>query len=139
MAMRMVLASMVLACLLAPCVAYAQDDDQAWNEITGLMNGLTAGSQQFFGTTGMYWDPAMGASGSQYLDALARWSWQYAQFLQSIDGAFGLDEAAPPGYDIFDQRRPNPLWQGLDQLQQTQPDVMRAYQNQWLFRGYQQR
>lgn len=124
----------VLVALLGAGQAFAQDDDEAWNEITGLMNSITAMNQQLAGA-GMQWTPGQGTSGSEYVDALAYWCMAYAQMLNSVDAAFGLGGTGEGGglYDPFDPRLGAALQQQLNQMQTMTPDVMKAYQNNMLF------
>jgi len=87
------------------------------------------------------WVPGQTTSGSMYFDNLAYWAQVYAQLLGSVDQAFG-DQPAAVGMapwaqratrDPFDPRVADMLRRQLWQMQTTQPDVMRAYQNNMLF------
>lgn len=132
--MGLVIAAMVL---MLPGGAFAQDDDEAWNEITGLMNGMAGAIQRLPG--GMQWMPGVNPSGSQYLDQLALWARMYAGLLNSVDGAFspdGLVGAGSQFHDSFDPLGPDPVAQQMQLLRQMRPDVMQAYQNGLLYRQY---
>lgn len=122
-----------VAVLVLPCAGFAQDDD-GWDEITGMMNGMAAANQAL-ANAGMQWTPgARGAtSGSQFLDALTVYAWEYARLLNGIEDAFSPDGAAPGAYDPFDPRRPNPLMQQLQRLQVAPQDVRQLYQGQMFY------
>lgn len=110
----------VVAALIGPCVAYAQDDD-GWGEIVGLMNGLGSANQQLL-NQGILNAPA-GAGGGLtpgFAEGLAEWAQTYARVLQSVDGAFDVDGAANGQrgfYDPFAPDAPNPLWEQLNRWQ----------------------
>lgn len=153
---------MVLALVLSG-MAFAQDEDEAWNEITNLMNSLTAANQQL-GRAGAQWTPgtqwlpgmqlapgtqwAPGTAGlqgtmklspadAQALAEFARWCQIYAQALQSIE-AFGEDAVSNGGTQWW--YRPNPRRPGLpaqqyNGMQTITPDMLRAYQEGMQFAG----
>ena len=121
-------------------VGLAQEDDD-WNEIQGLMNGLTGANQRLFdlgvqnvgGTAGL--TPG-------FLQGLAQWSQTYARVLQSVEGAFDVDGVQPGAYDPFDLNAPNLLWEEFDRWQarmqnKPQPQTYRNYrQVPQYYRGY---
>lgn len=147
--MRSLLAAvLVMLVVLIPCSAMAQDEDEAWNEITGLMNAIGGANQQFNRAgaqwmPGSRWAPGMqwlpqtqlvtGATTltpaeAQALSEFYRWCQMYAQGLQSIE-AFGEDGAAygDPRYWY----RPNPrapAAQRYNRAPRTAPDVLTRYQ-----------
>lgn len=121
--MRRWLAVAVMVTLCLPVAsAYAQDDDDGWNDVQYLMGGLTAANQRLLGA-GLDWgqmatggDPAQ----QQYVQALMQFARSSAQLLGSVDGAFGLNDDAERGqyWDPFAPGAPNPLVQQSRQLQQ---------------------
>jgi len=103
--------------------AYAQDDDDGWNDVQYLMGGITAANQQLLGA-GLDWG-RMATGGDptqqQALLALIHFARSYAQLLGAVDGAFGVNDDAEGGqyWDPFAPGAPNPLVQQLRQLLQT--------------------
>lgn len=133
----MLTVTIAVACL-SPCCVQAQDDDDGWAEIEGLMRGLTAANQQLLTTGGLSLSNTEGSGLTPgFLEGLAAFSQTYARVLQSIDGAFDVDGAGGQGlYDPFAPGAPDPLWEALERLQGTnrapspQPQLnLRSYRN----------
>ncbi|MHB8997246.1 MAG: hypothetical protein ACYC63_18525 [Armatimonadota bacterium] len=118
---NLVLALMIAAVCISPCCVWAQDDDDGWAEIEGLMNGLTAANQQLLTTGGLSLSNTEGSGLTPgFLEGLAAFSQTYARVLQSIDGAFDVDGAGVQSlYDPFAPGAPNPLWEQFDRWQGT--------------------
>ena len=115
---KLILAVTIAAVCLSPCCVQAQDDD-GWAEIEGLMNGLTAATQQLLTTGGLSLSNTEGSGLTPgFLEGLAAFSQTYARVLQSIEGAFEVDGAGVQGmYDPFAPGTPNPLWEQFDRWQ----------------------
>jgi hypothetical protein len=107
---------------LSPCCVYAQEDDDGWGEIEGLMNGLTAANQQLLTRGGLSLSNGEAAGLTPgFLEGLAAFSQTYAHVLQSIDGAFDVDGADNGVYDPFAPNAPNPLWEQFNRWKGATP------------------